>query len=504
MAMGTLSSRVLGLLRDILMAASFSVMITDAWLVAYRIPNLFRRLFGEGALSVSFIPLLVEAKNTKGEETERLLIRGVFSLLFSLLFLFSVLCMIFAPEIVGFIAGGEAFSSIAGKTAYTVKFLRIMSFFMLFICMFAFFMALLNSRKKFFAAAFAPVLLNLCLIAACFLPETYLPVPGEWLSWMALLGGFLQMAVLIPAVLKMGLLPKFSFQMFNPEVIRVLKNSTPAILSMGVLQITTMVNVYFASSIENGANSWIYYADRLLELPLSLIAVSFATALLPSLAEHWSQSNLNKFSEEFQKQLQFTLFLAIPAGIGLFILSDPLIEMFFQRGKFTEYSSVQTASILEIYAFSLILYASIRIINVCFYASQKVWRPIIGTSIGLIAHVIMVSYWVDSMGVRGLAISTALSGFINLCVQAFMYKKDIGGFSLGPFVNSLGKFVFAGGVMGVFLPLHFRLVETLQLQGWVKHSSLMAVIVLGGLLYFGVAFFLKCDELGVLRRRFRR
>lgn len=504
MALGTFGSRILGLLRDILMAATFSAVITDAWLVAYRIPNLFRRLFGEGALSVSFIPLLIESRKRKGEEEESKLVNGVFSLLFLLLGSFSLLCIFFSTEIVGIVAGGEAFQSIAGKAAFTAKFLQIMAFFMLFICMFAFFMALLNSRKRFFAAAFAPILLNICLITACLLPGQWLPVPGEWLAWMALLGGFLQMAVLIPGVIKQGLIPKFQFDFLNKEVLQVMKNSAPAFLTMGILQITTLVNVYYASKLENGSNTWIYLADRLLELPLSLIAVSFATALLPSLAEKWADDDQRAFGRIFQSQLQFTLFLAIPAGIGLYMLAEPLVQLMFERGKFNVSHTIKTASVLKVYAFSLIIYASIRIVNVCFYATKKVWLPALGSSLGLVSHLLMVGFWMEQYGLPGLALSTALSGAFNLILQGVVYKKTFQVFALSRFVKNSMKYLLAGAAMAVFLPLYYRVIQEGQLVGAFKVAFLLGVIVVAAIIYFFVSYLLKVEELDRLRSRFSR
>lgn len=504
MALGTFGSRILGLVRDILMAASFSVLVTDAWLVAYRIPNLFRRLFGEGALSVSFIPLLVEAREKHGVEAESQLVRGVFSLLFVLLGSLSLLCMVFAPQLVDLIAGGEAFKSIAGKTAFTIKFLRIMSFFMLFICMFAFFMAILNSRKKFFAAALAPILLNVCLIIACLLPSDLLEFPGEWLSWMALLGGLLQMLVLIPIVIRQSLMPQFTLNFLNPKVMQVLKNTSPALLSMGVLQITTLINVYYASGIENGANSWIYYADRLLELPLSLIAVSFATALLPSLSEKWAKDDRKSFTEIFASQFRFTLFLAVPAGIGLFMLAAPLVELLFERGEFDSASTLKTASVLKIYSISLLVYASLRIVNVCFYAAKKVWLPLLGTCLALLSHLLMVGYWVEAYGVAGLAISTTISGFLNLFLQGFLFKKVFGEFGVISALKSLLKFSVSGAVMASVILLYFRLLDQWNLVGLEKQLFLLVSILLAALVYFVVSYILKVDELKFLKAKIKR
>ena len=502
MALGTLGSRVLGLVRDILVAASFSTVITDAWLVAFRIPNLFRRLFGEGALTLSFLPVLVKTRESGGPEAEKQLINQLFSFLFLLLGFFSIICFIFAPQILHLIAGGEAFTSIAGKMTYSIRFLRIMSFFLLFICMFAFFMALLNSRKKFFGAAFAPALLNLSLIIACLLPDSIFEIPGEGLSWMALIGGFLQMAFLVPAIKKLGLIPKLQSYVFSPEVKAVFKNSTPAFLSMGVLQITNMVNVYFASTIENGANSWIYYADRLLELPLSLIAVSFASALLPSLSEFWARNDHEKFSLEFQKQLQFTIFLALPAGVGLFFLGEDLVRLIFQRGEFSAYSAAQTASVVQIYAFSLLIFASVRIVNVCFYASQKVWMPIWGTLSSLLLHISIVSYFVTNYGVKGLAISTAISGFFNLVVQFSLYQKEFRGFRWALFFKATLKSVLAAALMAGVILLYFRLIED-QLVADSRWNVLPLILVCI-VVYFIAALILGTDELQKLRNRLRR
>ena len=503
MALGTLGSRVLGLVRDVLLASSFSPLVTDAWLVAFRIPNLFRRLFGEGALSVGFMPLLVEAREREGETAQRAFIDEVFSFLFLLLGFFSLACFVFAPEILQILAGGEAFSAVAGKMQATVRFLRIMSFFLLFICIFAFLMALLNSREKFFAAALAPALLNLSLIAACFLPSSWWELPGEWLAWMALLGGFLQMAILLPAVYRLGLLPRFRWDFFSPRLRQLFKNTMPAFFSMGVLQITTMVNVYFASDLENGANTWIYLADRLLELPLSLVAVSFSAALLPRLSQQWAQQQLAEFSSEFQRQLQAALFLAIPAAVGLFLLAHPLVEMIFQRGEFNAYAAAKTASVVEVYAISLVLYSVIRLLNVCFYAAKKVWLPTLGTLVGLVVHLSLLPYFSQRFGVVGLAMSTTLSGLINLFCQSILFSKFFGHFSLRRLLRSLASVSFASGLMAALLLLYLRFVETQALRSIPPTLSLLLAIVLAAGFYFLVAYFSGAEEFLALKRRWR-
>ncbi|MFK8138681.1 MAG: murein biosynthesis integral membrane protein MurJ [Bdellovibrionales bacterium] len=497
MAAGTMSSRVLGLIRDILVASSFSLGMTDAWFVAYRIPNMFRRLFGEGALSYAFIPVLSELRENRGLDEAKELSFQLFNILFLVLSGLSLSCIFFAEPIIHFFAGGESFLNVPGKLENTIRFLKIMAFFLLFICMFAYFMAVLNANKKFFAAAFAPVLLNICLIVACLLPVSLVSVHGDLLSYGALLGGFLQMAILIPAVKKIGFFPKFKFKV-SKSLLRVLRNSIPAILSMGVLQLTTMVNVYYASRLQEGANSWIYYADRLLELPLSLIAVSFGTALLPSLSEAWVKKESGEFRSLFSSQILNVWFLAIPSAFGLFFFAEPIISLVFERGKFDSTSVVETAGLLRVYAFSLIIFASTRLFNTSFYAIQKVWVPILVSSIALISHLIMIRYWLENFGLQGLAMSSASAGLIALVVVLGLFIKTHQiKLDLSVIVNILGFIL-----LSVMMIIIGRFVVFDSLSGnWNQNLVTLISILSCIVVYFGLAIVLRLDQMKNLKRR---
>lgn len=504
MALGTFSSRILGLLRDILMAASFSTVMTDAWLVAYRLPNLFRRLFGEGALSVSFIPIFMDIKENQGEEASKQFSNSIFTILFIILLALSSVCFVFAEPIIKLLAGTESFYSIPEKFENTVRFARIMSFFLLFICLFAYLMAVLNSLKHFYQAAFAPMLLNVALIVAAVLPKEWINISGDYLAWGALIGGFMQMAVLLPHVKRLSYFPKFQLSFSQPEVKKVFKNMIPGFISMGILQITTLINVYFASTLENGTNSWIYYADRLLELPLSLIAVSLGTALLPSLSQLWANQQKEEFLKTTQKFIRLTMFLAIPSGVGLILLGKPIIEIIFMRGKFDQNSANMTSQILQVYGVALMFYSVSRIFNVSFYALKKVWYPVVASVLGLIVHLSLVQYLMAKWGVIGLISSTTISGAVSLFVVFLMFHFKVGKLSLVELSMTKTKIIIAALAMYPMTRFYYLLTESIGNSFVIKVVSLSISIACAAMIYFLIHVLFKTEELMFFIRRFRK
>ena len=277
---GTLTSRILGLIRDALIAQILPKDVRDAWIAAFRLPNFFRRLLGEGGLSVSFIPIFVETREKGDSEAQKRLVSGVFSLLMSVVSFIWLLCFLFMEVIVQYWLGGEGFTSVPGKIEMTISMGRVMVGFLFFITLFAYFMALLNGVKKFGMTGFAPVLLNISIICGLYYFQDSESI-YQVSAWSVVIGGALQAIFLFPALVKNKIVPLLSFKYcFDPSVRRVLKKFMPTVFGVGVLQILTMVNTYFASQLESGAVSNMYYADRLLELPLSLIAVSIGTCLL--------------------------------------------------------------------------------------------------------------------------------------------------------------------------------------------------------------------------------
>lgn len=498
MAMGTFTSRVLGLLRDAILGAFFSRTVTDAWLVAFRIPNLLRRLFGEGALSVSFIPIFIELMTnpkSKKEGKDFQLACGVFSLLSLILVIITILGIIFSADIVHLIAGEEAYLSIPGKFEMTVKMAQIMFSFCFFICLYAYFMAILNAYKKFALAGFAPVLFNVAMIVSTLLPA-YFPMHFSSLSlaWGVTIGGFLQMIILVPELIRLQCLPKFSFNFFDPHVLRVFRNMLPGLLGLGVMQIGLIINTRFASSLEEGANSWIYWADRVLELPLSLFAVSLGTALLPTLASQWSKNEKNQMIKTANQYLRMIFYVSVPCALGVWFLSRPIIEVLFLRGKFSEYDVINTSNVLMIYSVGILSFGGIRVIAPSFYAIKNTYYPALVSGLCLVIHYFVAQSLMEHYGIKGLAASSMISSGLNFLLLLVGFKVLIGDLELWNLIKSIFKFFIAGAAMVLVLQGYEPLVLYFGENFIVRLVSLLATIAISVVVYFGVTSVLKTEE----------
>ena len=337
MAFGTMTSRALGLVRESLLAALFDKQITDAWAAAFRVPNMFRRLLGEGSLSVSFIPIFVEASYDSRERAQNL-VNSLYTLLLMILSAITVLGILMPDPLLQLVLD-PAYVANTEKYLITRNMAQIMFGFVFFVSSFAFFMGILNALGEFFWPALAPTFWNLAMVISTLWPQSWLSEAskknGSQLAWGVLIGGVLQAAVLIPALRRAGYFPKLSFDFANRDTLRVFKNMGPGLVGLGLLQFTTIVNLRFASSLAEGTISYINYVDRLIELPLSLISVSLGTALLPVLSKYWVTDKKAEMAQQTRHYLELNLFVSISAACGLFVLAEPIMNLLFGRGRFT-------------------------------------------------------------------------------------------------------------------------------------------------------------------------
>ncbi len=479
MASGTLLSRVLGLLRDIALAALFSRMVTDAWTAAFRLPNLFRRLLGEGALSVSFIPVFVEAR-LESEERAQNLANGVYTLLLVVLAGLTTLGVFFAEPIMGFLlAPGYGVE----KFELTVRMARIMFGFVFFVSTYAYFMGILNALGKFALAALAPTLFNVAMIVSTVIPPHFFSQVGDGLAWGVLVGGALQMGLLIPALSRLGALPRISDWRKNKDISRVWRSLLPGLVGMGLLQFTTIVNLAYSSGLGEGAISYIYWADRLLELPLSLVAVSLGAALLPTLSAMWSQGESARMSESVNYYLRLNLFLAIPAALGLYFLALPIVEVLFMRGKFSLVDAESTASVLRIYSVLLIAASCGRVLVPAYYAAKNTWLPAVIAAAALLLHILLAPLLMKNAGLEGLVISSCLSALVNAFALLLFFSRRIHKFDFWKLTVATLKFLIAGaGMVGAL-----QIYEPLVAFSGIKLLSLAVTIAAGALVYFALS-----------------
>ncbi|MCE3010827.1 MAG: murein biosynthesis integral membrane protein MurJ, partial [Proteobacteria bacterium] len=451
MAMGTLTSRVLGLFRDVAFAALFSKTVTDAWTVAFRIPNLFRRLLGEGSLAVSFVPVFIEARegDSSGVRSQNL-VNSFYTLLLLLLTLITVLGIAFSEPIVRLITD-PTYAEIPGKLDLTIKMTRIMFVFIFLISTYAFFMGILNALGSFALPAFGPALWNVCLILGIYFPKEWQGFEGQAMAWSVVIGGIVQAGFLVPALIRRGYLPKIHWNWSNLDSQKVLQKMGPGILGTAVLQITTLMNTYFASSLGEGANSYFYYADRLLEFPLSIVSVSLGTALLPTLSTLWVQNRKEEMIATANRFFRINLFIGFSAAAGLYLLARPLVELMFERGRFDSHDSMITAQILAVASLTLVVSSGVRVFVPIFYALGDTKFPAKISSICVAVHIVLAYVLVDLFQFQGLAAATVLTATLNLGLLFWGFRRKVGAFGFSQVLKSLGQFSVPLVLMSVFL-----------------------------------------------------
>lgn len=408
----TLLSRILGFVRDFVIARAYGAgAATDIFFVAFRIPNLFRRMFAEGAFSQAFVPILAEHKNRCPPEETRHLVDQVASLLALAMLLLTVLGMTITPAIIYLTAPG--FAGNPEKFALTVELTRITFPYIFFMSLVALAGGVLNTWSRFSVPAFTPVLLNLSMIGMALFASPYFDPPITALAWSVFLGGALQLAIQFPALRRIGMLPRFSLRPRHPGVSRILKLMAPALVGVSIAQISLIINTIFASFLPSGSVSWLYYADRLMEFPSGLLGVALGTILLPSLSKYHADGKPEAFSNLLDWGLRLTLLLTLPAALALGLLATPLISTLFFHGAFTAESVLATRSALIAYSIGLTGLIMVKILAPAFYSRQDVKTPLKFALITLALTQLMNIAFIGPLQHAGLALATGLASCIN-------------------------------------------------------------------------------------------
>lgn len=408
----TLISRILGFVRDFVIARAFGAgLATDAFFVAFRLPNLLRRMFAEGAFSQAFVPLLSEYRNCRPHEEVRALADRVASLLALALVAATALGVAAAPLLIYVSAPG--FSADADKFELTVRLTRITFPYILFISLASLGAGILNTWSRFAVPAFTPVLLNVSFILMALFAAPYFDPPVLALAWAVVLGGVLQLALQVPFLQRIGMLPRFALDVRDPGVRRVLQLMMPALLGVSVGQISLLINTIFASFLPHGSVSWLYYADRLMEFPAGMLGVALGTVLLPSLSRHHAERDARAFSELLDWGLRLTLLLTAPAALALALLAVPLIATLFQHGAFSAADAIQTRSALLAYSVGLIGLILVKVLAPGFYARQDIRTPVRIALVTLALTQVMNLAFIVPLRHAGLALAISLASLIN-------------------------------------------------------------------------------------------
>jgi putative peptidoglycan lipid II flippase len=504
----TLLSRIFGFLRDMIVAQIFGAgMATDAFFVAFRIPNLLRRLVGEGSLTVSFIPVYSEYLSQRSKEESDEMVYASFSVLTVLLLIMTAAGILFSPWIVKAMAYG--FSQDPEKFRLTVLLNRVMFPYIFFIGLVAWAMGVLNSLKHFAAPALAPVLLNISIIACALLLSGLFAEPVLSLAFGVLLGGITQFLFQIPFLRRRGISLRFLFNLSHPGVRRVGALMAPSILGLGVTQLNVIVNTFLASYLPEGSVSYLYYADRLLEFPMGVFAIAIATAVLPPMSEETARGDMEAVKETLSFALRLTFFVILPAMVGLIILRQPILNLLFQRGAFSALSTEMTAQALLYYAVGLVAFAGVRIIVPVFYSLQDTRTPVKVAFLSLLANAGLGVVLMAPLKHGGLALATSLAAGVNFAVLGGLLRKKIGPIGARKILRSFGKNLSASILMGIsaYVICFQTRWDTSGITG-VKIVLLSGAVAIGVLVYGVSCYLLRSDEIhsavGLLKKKLGR
>lgn len=500
----TLASRVLGFVRDALTAAVLgSGPAADAFFVAFRLPNLFRRLFAEGAFAAAFVPMLIEIRDREGREAARRFSAEALAGLLAVIAALTILAMIFAPEVVRAMAPG--FAEDPAKLALTATLARICFPYLACISVVALLSGALSAESRFLAAASAPILLNTVLIAALLGLVLWSGRSGEFagetLSLTVLVAGFAQVAMLTIAAAKAGVLPRFHDPRVSGRLSRLAVKAGPGLVSGSLVEINVFVSTIIASVVP-GAVSWLYYADRLYQLPLGVVGIAIGQVLLPEIANVLSKEGAERAHAVQNRSLEFATALALPASIALWILAEPIVEVLFHRGAFSDRDTMEAARALSVFAFGLPAFVVVKVLTPCFFARGDTRTPMWIASASVIFNIACALALRPAFGWIAVAMATALAGWLTAAalfgelLRRGHWQIDAG------LVRRLPRLAVAAGAMGAIVAFGgdaLGRVLSDHPSTWIAVGALGLVVVVGVATFGGLAWAIGAVDLADLR-----
>jgi putative peptidoglycan lipid II flippase len=499
----TLASRILGFIRDILIARFLGTTgVVEAFFVAFRFPNLFRRLVAEGAFTAAFVPMFSKKLERDGRPTALKFADETLALLVTFLLVFTVLCEIFMPWIMqavapGFVDRPEIFDA-------TVLFARIMMPYLLCMALLALYSGILNSIYRFGAAAAAPILLNVVLIGGMVFARKYFETPAHLLSWGVAAAGVGQFVWLAFSAHRAGVSIRFPLPRLSPDTKRLLLIMVPGAIGAGVMQINLLVGTIIASLLPEGAVSYLYYADRVYQLPLGLIGIAIGTALLPDLSRRLARDGAAAMTL-FNRAIELSMFLTLPAAVALMVVPEPIVAVLFERGRFDAASAQATTWTLAAFATGLPAYVLNRVLTPGYFARHDTRTPLYYGIVGVVTNIAFSLILIWPLSYVGIAVATSLSAWINVGLLAWTLRRR-GHLALDAGIKRrlprslLAALAMGAALFGIFLLIApwFEARLPLKVAG-------LAVLVLGGMVvYFGAAFALKAVGLSELKALTRR
>jgi putative peptidoglycan lipid II flippase len=495
----TLVSRILGYARDFFIARTFGAgLATDAFLIAFRVPNLLRRLFAEGAFSQAFVPVLAEYKSRAGTPEVMRLIDTVCTLLLLATVLTSALFIVGAPLIVYLTAPG--WSDQADKFALAVSMLRITSPYIALVSLVSLAGSVLNTWNRFSLPAITPALLNLSMVAAAaFFADRFDPSVSV-LAWAVFAGGVLQVLLQIPFLLRLGLLPHWRIDLSHAGVRRVLVLMAPAAFGVSVSQLAQLFNQVFASYLHTGSISWLHFAERLIELPNGLLGVAVGTVMLPALAKRYAERDLAEYNRLLDWSLRVSLMLALPAAVALAVLALPLVTTLFQYGQFSETDAWMTSEALVAYSFGVVGMILVKVLAPAFFARQNVTTPVKFGIAALITTQLMNLLLIAPLRHAGLALATAIGVCLNAALLFVELRRSGIYTPLPGWPAFLARLLVALGCMAIVLTAAMGEPQWWLNAPWDRRlAATTGLVFLGAFAYAGSLF-----VLGMRRRQLSR
>ncbi|WP_089797160.1 murein biosynthesis integral membrane protein MurJ [Halomonas korlensis] len=494
----TMLSRVMGLARDVVIAALLGAGNgADAFFVAFKIPNFLRRLFAEGAFNQAFVPVLSEYATRGSKREVRELLDAVAGSLATVLALITAIAMLASPWLVWAFAPG--FGRDPEKLTMTADMLRLTFPYLLLISLTAFAGSTLNTWNRFAVPAFTPVLLNLSLIGAAILLTPLMSEPAMGLAWGVLIAGVAQLAFQVPFLARLGLLPRPWPDFANAGVRRILRLMVPALFGVSVSQINLLLDTVLASLLAAGSVSWLYYSDRLVELPLGVFGIAIATVILPALSRRHAEQSREHFAAMLDWAIRTVLLLGLPAALALAVLAEPLLISLFHYGAMTANDIAMAAMSLRAYALGLVAFMLIKVLAPGFFARQDTATPVKVGIIAMVANMVFNLLLIWPLAHAGLALATALSAFLNAGLLGWLLRKQ----GILIFQPGWGRYAvqLVGGCTVMGLGLWWLSPGWQEWLGWevgTRVAWLSALVVSGALVYFAwLAVF------GVRLRHFR-
>jgi putative peptidoglycan lipid II flippase len=498
-SLATLASRLLGLIREQVFAAFFGAgLAVDAFQVAFRIPNLLRDLFAEGAMSAAFVPTLTRVQETEGREAAMRLANLVINFLLVAVSAICILGIVFADNIVPLMAPG--FGQVPGKLELTTQMTRIMTPFLLLVALAAAVMGVLNTRRVFFIPAIAPTMLNLALIASGFLIAPICPrfglEPIVGMAFGVLLGGLGQLFIQVPALWAQGFRwrPEISFR--DPGVLRIVTLMAPAAVGLAATQVNIFVNTFLASLLPQGSVSWLNYAYRLMQLPIGLFGVAIATVTLAEVSRHAARREMPELKRTISFSLRFGLFLTLPATMILMALAHPIVALLYQHGRFGPDDSWQTAQALWGYAVGLSAFSAVRVLVPVYYSLGMTRIPVTISFVTIAINVVLNIMLMEPLQHRGLALATSISSVLNFVLLFEVLRRKIGPMGGRALSRSAGK-IFLASLLAALAAF----AAAWEVESWLGLTSVVARVAVVGsglsaaaAVYLAAVFALRIQE----------